>query len=109
MRSVFSTLGVTSVFFACGLVITSCGVLLGLGGGTLIAVYLEEIRQAVLWAFDYDMFPLDVYDLTRVPCRIEPLWMVSVTVMAFAVGLLVSIIPALRAARHDPLVSLRTS
>ncbi|MCK5944197.1 MAG: ABC transporter permease, partial [Planctomycetes bacterium] len=99
--------GVTMVFLACELVITACGVLLGLVSGVLTAVYLEEIRQAVLWAFGVDLFPLDVYNLQRVPCRIEPLWLLQVTGMALATGLVVSAIPALRAARHDPLISLR--
>lgn len=99
--------GVTTVFLSCGLVITAVGVAIGLSGGILTAVYLEEIRQAVLWAVGIDLFPLDVYNLTRVPCRIEPLWLIQVAAMAMVTGLLVSALPALRAARHDPLISLR--
>jgi lipoprotein-releasing system permease protein len=99
--------GVTLVFLACGLVITAVGVVCGLATGIVTAIYLEEIRQAVLWAFGVDLFPLDVYNLDRVPCRIDPLWLLQVTAMALGTGLLVSSIPALRAARHDPLVSLR--
>lgn len=99
--------GVTTVFLSCGLVITAVGVVLGLVSGVLTGIYLEEIRQAVLWAFGIDLFPLDVYNLTRVPCRIEPLWLVQVAGMAMVTGLVVSALPALRAARHDPLISLR--
>jgi lipoprotein-releasing system permease protein len=99
--------GVTAVFLACGLVITSCGVGLGLITGALTATYLEEIRQALLWATGVDLFPLDVYNLQRVPCRVEPLWLMQVAGMALGTGLIVSVFPALRAARHDPLVSLR--
>lgn len=99
--------GVTTVFLSCGLVITAAGVVLGLVGGVITGIYLEEIRQAVLWAFGIDLFPLDVYNLTRVPCRIEPLWLLQVTGMAMVTGLVVSVLPALRAARHDPLISLR--
>jgi len=100
-------LGVTTVFLSCGLVITAVGVIAGLSVGVVTGIYLEEIRQAVLWAFGIDLFPLDVYNLTRVPCRIEPMWLLQVTVMAMVTGLIVSVLPALRAARHDPLVSLR--
>ncbi|MFK7742603.1 MAG: ABC transporter permease [Planctomycetota bacterium] len=99
--------GVTLVFLSCGLVITAVGVVVGLVLGVLTSVYLEEIRQALLWAFGVDLFPLDVYNLNRVPSKIEPLWLLQVTGMALGTGLLVSAIPALRAARHDPLVSLR--
>lgn len=99
--------GVTTVFLTCGLVITAAGVVAGLAFGTITAIYLEEIRQALLWAFGIDLFPLDVYNLDRVPCAIDPWWLLQVALMAFATGLFVSSIPALRAARHDPLVSLR--
>jgi len=99
--------GVTMVFLACGLVITTVGIVLGLGVGVLTSIYLDEIRQFVLWAFGHDLFRLDVYNLQRVPSYIEPLWLLQVSGMALVTGLTVSVIPALRAARHDPLVSLR--
>jgi lipoprotein-releasing system permease protein len=101
--------GVTTVFLACGLVITLCGVVTGTVLGVVTGIYLEEVRQAVRWATGVDLFPIDVYNLERVPCSIEPLWLVQVAAMAFATGAIVSVIPALRAARHDPLVSLRNT
>jgi lipoprotein-releasing system permease protein len=99
--------GVTSVFLACGIVITLVGTGVGLATGCLTAVYLEEVRQAVRWATGVDLFPLDVYNLDRVPYSIEPLWLLQVTLAALAVGFLVSFLPARRASRQDPLVSLR--
>lgn len=100
-------LGVTSVFLACGLCITLVGLGFGMALGTVTAVYLEEVRQALLWLFGIDLFPIEVYNLDRVPCRIDPWWLVQVAGMALATGTVVSVLPALRAARHDPLVSLR--
>jgi lipoprotein-releasing system permease protein len=100
-------LGVTSVFLACGIVITVVGVALGSVLGIVTALYLEEVRQAVRWLTGIDLFPLDVYNLDRVPAAIEPLWLLQVAGMALLVGVLVSVVPALRAARHDPLTSLR--
>ncbi len=99
--------GVTMVFLACGLVITFVGVLVGTVTGIVTAVYLEEVRQAVRWATGIDLFPVDVYNLARVPCTIDPLWLLQVAGMAMATGFVVSALPVLRAARHDPLVSLR--
>jgi lipoprotein-releasing system permease protein len=99
--------GVASVFLACGVVITGCGVMAGLALGVVTGVYLEEVRQAVRWTTGIDLFPIDVYNLDRVPCAIEPLWLAQVAAMALAVGVVVSFLPAWRAARHDPLVSLR--
>ena len=100
-------LGVTQVFLACGLVITLAGVVTGIALGVVTGVYLEEVRQALRWATGIDLFPVHVYNLDRVPCSIEPAWLLQVAGMAFATGAVVSSLPALRAARHDPLVSLR--
>lgn len=99
--------GVTTVFLACGIVITILGTGVGLATGCLTAVYLEEVRQVVRWATGVDLFPLEVYNLDRVPCSIDPLWLLQVTLAALAVGCVVSLLPALRASRQDPLVSLR--
>ena len=101
--------GVTMVFLACGLVITFVGVIVGTVGGITTAIYLEEVRQFGRWATGIDLFPVDVYNLARVPCAIDPWWLRQVAGMAMATGFVVSALPALRAARHDPLVSLRDS
>lgn len=101
--------GVTQVFLACGLTITAAGVALGLVAGAITSIYLEEIRQFLLWATGVDLFPIDVYNLDRVPCALDPWWFAQVAGMALLVGVVVSALPALRAARHDPLVSLRTT
>lgn len=99
--------GVTVMFLLCGLTVTALGVALGTATGVVTAVYLEEIRQFVIWSFGVDLFPLDVYNLDRVPSAIDPLWLVQVAVMALGTGFFASALPALRAAFHDPLVSLR--
>ena len=99
--------GVTQVFLACGLTITGVGVLLGVVVGCVTAIYLEEIRQFLLWSIGVDLFPLQVYNLDRVPCHIDPWWLLQVAAMALGTGFVVSVVPALRAAWHDPLVSLR--
>jgi len=99
--------GVTTVFLACGLTITAVGVVAGIGTGCVTAIYLEEIRQFLIWTTGVDLFPVAVYNLDRVPCAIDPWWLLQVAGMAFATGFVVSALPALRAAFHDPLVSLR--
>ncbi|MBL8750864.1 MAG: ABC transporter permease [Planctomycetes bacterium] len=102
-------IGVMQIFLSCGLVITGLGIVTGIGTGCLTAVHLEEVRQFVLWTTGVDLFPLDVYNLDRVPSSIDPWWLLQVAGMALGTGFLVSALPAFRAARHDPLVSLRSS
>jgi lipoprotein-releasing system permease protein len=99
--------GVATVFLSCGTVITLCGIAVGTGLGVVTAIWLEEVRQALRWLTGIDLFPVEVYNLDRVPCAIDPWWLLQVAGMALAIGLVVSTVPAWRAARHDPLVSLR--
>src|SRR5262245_49649531 len=99
--------GVMTVFLSCGLAITIVGIALGLVSGSLSAVYLEEFRRFVRAISDIDLFPVKVYNLDRVPHELDPWWMLQVAGIALLVGVVVSALPAWRAARHDPLVSLR--
>ena len=99
--------GVTVVFLACGVAVTIAGVVLGAVTGIATALHLEEVRQVVRWATGIDLFPIEAYNLDRVPSAIDPWWLLLVAAMALVVGFVVSVVPALRAARHDPLVSLR--
>lgn len=99
--------GVMAVFLSCGLAITAVGVALGTLSGCLSAMYLEDFRQLVLSVAGVDLFPVKVYNLDRVPYALDPWWILQVAAMAAGTGIVVSALPALRAARHDPLVSLR--
>ena len=83
--------------------------LLGLLLGTATSVYLEEIRQFVLWATSIDLFPLKVYNLDRVPHEVDPLWLLQVAGTALVVGILVTIYPAWRAARLKIVDCLRAA
>jgi lipoprotein-releasing system permease protein len=99
--------GVMTLFLGSGLTITAVGIVAGTLAGCVSAVYLEEFRRFVLAVAGVDLFPVKVYNLDRVPHELDPWWMLQVAGMATAVGTVVSLVPAWRAARHDPLVSLR--
>ncbi|MGE3173586.1 MAG: ABC transporter permease [Planctomycetota bacterium] len=101
--------GVMTVFLACGLAITLTGIALGTITGCLSAIWLDDFRVLVRGLTGVDLFPVKVYNLDRVPHELDPWWILQVAGVAVTVGVLVSALPALRAARHDPLISLRGS
>lgn len=99
--------GVLQVFLSCGLAIAAAGTVLGIVLGCVSAVYLDAFNQWMLATFGVDLFPTKVYNLRHVPYDLDPGWIAQVAAMALGVGVLVSSVPAWRAARHDPVESLR--
>ncbi|MBI5850792.1 MAG: ABC transporter permease [Planctomycetes bacterium] len=99
--------GVLSLFLTSGIAIATVGAVLGVGLGCLSAIGLDDFNTAMRAVFDVDLFPVRVYNLKRVPYELDPTWIGQVAGVAIALGALVAAVPAWRASRHDPAVSLR--
>jgi len=97
----------TAVFIVQGMIIGAAGTILGLLAGLSIARNLDPIVAAVEWVFGFKAFPQEVYLLDKLPARI--LWpdVVAITVTAFVISFLATIIPSRQAARVDPVVAIR--
>ena len=97
----------TAVFIVQGMIIGAAGTILGLLAGLSIARNLDPIVAAVEWVFGFKAFPQEVYLLDKLPARI--LWpdVVAITVTAFLISFLATIIPSRQAARVDPVVAIR--
>lgn len=100
-------LGVLQVFLSCGLAIAAAGTALGILTGCISAVYLDTFNEWMRDTFAIDLFPTKVYNLRHVPYELDATWIGQVALMALGVGVVVSGVPAWRAARHDPVDSLR--
>ncbi len=98
---------IMGIFILQGVLIGAAGTLLGLLGGLLIAHNLDPIVAVIEWLFHFKAFPQDVYLLDKLPSRI--LWpdVLAITVTAFLVSFLATILPSRQAARVDPVVALR--
>ncbi|MBI4841911.1 MAG: lipoprotein-releasing ABC transporter permease subunit [candidate division NC10 bacterium] len=96
-----------AVFIVQGMIIGAAGTILGLLAGLGIARNLDPIVAAVEWVFGFKAFPQEVYLLDKLPARI--LWpdVVAITVTAFLISFLATIIPSRQAARVDPVVAIR--
>ena len=99
--------GVMQVFLTCGFAIGLIGTVLGIIIGCITSMNLDSIRHFVKGWFGIDLFPISSYNLPRVPYELDPAWIALVAAIALSLGLLVAGLPALHAARHDPLQSLR--
>jgi lipoprotein-releasing system permease protein len=98
--------GILSIFLRNGLIVGIIGAVLGLGLGALLVDNLDNIKD---WfaARGIHLFPPDIYLFTEVPTVWD--WPTVGVILAgsVAVAFLAGLLPALRAARLDPIVALR--
>lgn len=82
------------------------GTLSGIGCGLLV---LKNLKRIVGWltAINVEVFPKEIYGLSEIPYKVcaSDIAFIAITVMVFCT--LASLIPAMRAARLDPIEALR--
>ncbi len=97
---------ICQVFLTCGLAIGVVGAVVGVTGGVLFADNINAIRNFVHHATGWDPFPANVYYFSEIPSHIGLLTPLLTGGGAIVCALLFSIVPALRAARMDPIRTL---
>ncbi len=102
-----TTGGVMRIFLVNGLMVGVVGGLGGLGLGLLFVKNINGIKEFLNRLFGWEPFPQNIYLFSEIPTRIIPMEVITVSVMALVVALLGAILPALKAARLDPVESLR--
>jgi lipoprotein-releasing system permease protein len=108
LRTMGATQGaVMRIFFITGVSIGVAGTLCGLLLGVLVCNYIEQIRQAISWLTNTELFSPEVYFLKQMPASIDPLEVGAVVLMALSLSVFASLYPSWRAARLDPVEALR--
>jgi lipoprotein-releasing system permease protein len=108
LKSMGATQGsIMRIFVVQGVVIGVAGTCLGLMAGLAIAHNLNPIVAGIEWLFGFKAFPQDVYLLDKLPARV--LWpdVLAISLIAFAVSVLATILPSRQAAAVDPVVAIR--
>lgn len=108
LRTIGATRGsVLRIFLIVGLSIGVLGTIIGFALGTAIALNVEQIRQAVSSLTQTELFPPELYFLSQLPAEMDSFETGAVVLMALALSLLATIYPAWKAAKTDPVVSLK--
>ena len=95
------------IFFMAGAAIGLLGTLAGLVFGILFCLNIEAIQAFVEWVTGAQVFNADVYFLAHVPARIDWGEVAMVLAWAFGSSCLLTLLPAARASRLDPVEALR--
>jgi lipoprotein-releasing system permease protein len=95
------------VFFITGASIGIVGTLAGLILGVLVCLNIEEIRQAIAWLTSTQLFPSEIYFLSRMPAEMDMREVTTVVLMALGLSIAATFYPSWRAARLDPVEALR--
>lgn len=108
MRTMGATRGaVMRIFLLTGASIGILGTMLGLLIGVLFCVYIEEIRQFIQLLTATELFPAEIYFLSRIPAKVDWTEVATIVVMALGLTFLATLYPAWRASRVEPAEALR--
>jgi lipoprotein-releasing system permease protein len=108
LRTIGTTQGaIMRVFLITGASIGVVGTLLGFLVGMVVCLNIESIRQFLSWLTSTELFSPELYFLSRLPAIMDPGETFAVVLMALTLSLLATLYPSWRAARLDPVETLR--
>lgn len=108
LRTMGATRGaVQRVFFMTGAAIGVAGTIAGFIIGVLLAANIAHIQRWVEKATGTNVFPPELYYLTRLPADLDSSQTAWVVVMALLLSFSATLYPSWRAARLDPVEALR--
>ena len=90
------------IFFMVGFLIGFIATLFGILIGTVFTYYIENIRQFLSNVFNISLFPEEIYFLSKMPSEINVQSIVLISVCSLIITSIVSIYPAIKASKQDP-------
>tara|TARA_Y100001936_G_scaffold245003_1_gene286263 strand:+ start:491 stop:1720 length:1230 start_codon:yes stop_codon:yes gene_type:complete len=98
---------IIKIFFLVGLIIGFSATLFGILLGVLFSLYIENIRIFISDIFNISLFPEEIYFLSSMPSEINSTSIFLIAICSIIITILVSIFPAMKAAKLDPIKSLK--
>ena len=98
---------ITKIFFLIGFYIGTTATIFGITIGVLFSVYIENIRTFLSDIFEIPLFPEEIYFLSKMPSEVNVKSIIVISICSIVVTSIVSIFPALKAAKLDPIKALK--
>jgi lipoprotein-releasing system permease protein len=98
---------IVKIFFLIGVIIGTSATIFGIILGITFSMYVENLRQFLSTVFNISLFPEEIYFLSTMPSEINPFSIFIISICSILITIIVSIFPALKAAKLDPIKALK--
>ena len=98
---------IIKIFFLVGIIIGTTATLFGVFLGVTFSIYVENIRELISNIFDITLFPEEIYFLSTMPSEINFSSILLISLCSIFITIIVSIFPAIKASKLDPVKSLK--
>ena len=98
---------IAKIFFLVGFIIGLFATLAGIILGVAFSIYIEEIRILLSQIFNIQIFPEEIYFLSKMPSEINLFSILIIGFVSICITILVSLYPAIKASNLDPVKSLK--
>ncbi|MDC3125893.1 lipoprotein-releasing ABC transporter permease subunit [Candidatus Pelagibacter sp.] len=98
---------IIKIFFLIGVIIGTSATIFGIILGITFSLYVENLRQLLSSTFNINLFPEEIYFLSKMPSEINPTSILIISICSILITIIVSIFPALKAAKLDPIKALK--
>ena len=98
---------ITKIFFLVGFYIGTTATMFGILIGVLFSIYIENIRTFLSTAFNISLFPEEIYFLSKMPSEININSIILISLCSILITIIVSIFPAKKASKLDPIKALK--
>ena len=98
---------IIKIFFLIGVIIGTSATIFGIILGVTFSMYVENLRHFISTTFNISLFPEEIYFLSTMPSEITPSSILVISLCSILATIVVSIFPALQAAKLDPIKTLK--
>ena len=98
---------IVKIFFFIGVIIGTSATIFGILLGVTFSIYVENLRQFLSEIFNISLFPEEIYFLSTMPSEINPVSILIISLCSIIITIIVSIFPAFKAAKLDPIKALK--
>ena len=98
---------IVKIFFLIGVIIGTSATAFGVLLGVTFSIYIENLREFLSSTFNISLFPEEIYFLSKMPSEINPSSIFLISICSIIITIIVSIFPAFKAAKLDPIKALK--